>query len=86
MVQLNKKLLFLRALVPSLGVKRMWTKKSDHALKNEGADFFDTCPKRAILEKNNSSLTIFLSSLGLYLLNVSKMWLANLLTTIFTKK
>jgi hypothetical protein len=29
----------------------MWTKKSDHAPKSEGADYFNTCPKRAILEK-----------------------------------
>ena len=29
----------------------MWTKKSDHAPENEGVDFFNTCPKRAILEK-----------------------------------
>ena len=41
----------LRALGPSLGVNRMWTKKSDHAPKNEGDDVFNTCPKRAILEK-----------------------------------
>jgi hypothetical protein len=29
----------------------MWIKKSDHAPKSEGADFFNTCPKREILEK-----------------------------------
>jgi hypothetical protein len=65
MVRLHKKLV-LRALGPSLAVNRMWTKKSDHAPKSEGAHFFNTCPKRAILGKN-SSLTILLSSLRLYL-------------------
>jgi hypothetical protein len=56
----------LRALGPSLGVNRMSTKKKDHAPKSECADFFYTCPKRGIYEKN-SSLTILLSSLGLHL-------------------
>ena len=64
MLRLYKKLLF-RALGPSLGVNRMWTKKSDHAPKSEGAYFSNTCPKRAILEKK-SSLTILLYSLGPY--------------------
>ena len=50
-VRLHKKLV-LRALGPSLGVNQMWTKKSDHAPKSEGADFFNISPKRAILEKN----------------------------------
>ena len=50
MVRLHKKLV-LRALGPSLGVNRMWTKKNDHTPKSEGADFFNACPKRAILEK-----------------------------------
>jgi hypothetical protein len=50
MVRLHKKLV-LRVLGPSLGVNRMWTKKSDHAPKIEGAHFFNTCPKRAILKK-----------------------------------
>jgi hypothetical protein len=50
MVQLHRKL-GLRALGPSLGVNQMWTKKSDHAPKSEGADFFNTCPKRVILEE-----------------------------------
>ena len=31
--------LVLRALGPSLGVNRMWTKKNDHAPKSERADF-----------------------------------------------
>ena len=46
-------------LDPSLGVNRMWTKRNDHALKNECVDFIIIykCPKRAVL-KNNSSLTI----------------------------
>ena len=30
----------LKALGPSLGVNRMWTKKNDHAPKSECADFF----------------------------------------------
>jgi hypothetical protein len=38
MVRLHKKLI-LRALGPSLGVNQMWTKKSDHAPKSEGANF-----------------------------------------------
>jgi hypothetical protein len=38
MVQLHKKLV-LRALGPSPSVKRMWTRKNDHAPKNELADF-----------------------------------------------
>jgi hypothetical protein len=60
----------------------MWTKKNDHVPKSECANI---CPKGALLERE-SSLSILLSSLGLHLVNASKMWLANLLTTIFTKK
>ena len=30
----------LKALGPSLGVNRMWTKKNDHAPKSECVDFF----------------------------------------------
>ena len=45
----------------------MWIEKNDHAPKSEGADFLNTCPIRAILKEKNSSLTIFLSSLGLHL-------------------
>ena len=55
--------------------------------KRERVDFFNTSPKRAFLKKR--SLTILLSSLGLQLsslLDMSKLWLANLLTTIFTKR
>ena len=70
----------------------MWTKKNDHASKKECADLFSNiCSKRAILKKKKkSSSTILLSSHGfsclLFLLDVSKMWLANLLTTFFTKR
>ena len=39
MVRLLKKSV-LKALGPSLGVNRMWTKKNDHASKSECADFF----------------------------------------------
>ena len=39
MVQLLKTLV-LKALGPSLGVNRMWTKKNDHAPKSECVDFF----------------------------------------------
>ena len=46
-----QKLLVLRALGPSLGVNQMWTKKIDHVPKIEGADFFNTCPQKAILKK-----------------------------------
>ena len=58
---------FTKPSGPSLGVNRMWTKKNDHAPKNECADFFNTCPKRAPLKKIKSCLTILLSSLGLHL-------------------
>ena len=65
MVRLHEKLV-LRALDPSIGVNQIWTKKNDHAPKSEGADFFNTCPKTAIL-RTNSSLTILLSTPGLTL-------------------
>ena len=65
MVQLLKKLV-LKALGPSLGVNWMWTKKNDHAPKNECVDLFWYMFEKGILGKK-SSLTIFLSSLGLYL-------------------
>jgi hypothetical protein len=39
----------------------MWTKRTNHAPKNERARFFNICPKRAVLKK--LSLTICLSSL-----------------------
>jgi hypothetical protein len=63
MIRLHKNLV-LRALGLSLGVNRMWTKNNDHAPKSEGADFFNTCPIRAILRK--SILIILLSCLGLH--------------------
>ena len=40
----------LKPLGPSLGVNRMWTKRNDHAPKSECVDFFNICPKRAVLE------------------------------------
>jgi hypothetical protein len=42
----------MNLLGPLLGVNRMWTMWNDHAQKNGGADFFNICPKSAILEKN----------------------------------
>ena len=52
--------------------------------------FFNTCSKRAIFEKNlkfDCSFVFSWASLVFHLmLDVSKMWLANLLTTIFTKR
>ena len=54
----------------------------EECTKSECIDFFNICQ-----HEKNSSLTILSSYLGLhFLLYVSKMWLANLLTTIFTKK
>jgi hypothetical protein len=44
----------------------MWTKKSDHAPKSEGANFFLIHAQKGQFWKN-SSLTILLSSLGIYL-------------------
>ena len=88
MVWHHKKLV-LRALGPSLGVNQMWTKKNDRAPKSEGVDFFNTYPKRTNLKKNQvwpfSCLLLGFICLQ-FLLNVSKMWLSNLLTTIFTKR
>jgi hypothetical protein len=34
----------------------MWTKKSDHAPKSEGVDYFNTCPKKAIVEGEKSQV------------------------------
>ena len=77
MVRLLKKIV-LKALGPSLGVNRMWTKKNDHAPKSAWADFFNTCTKRIFLEKNQvwpfSCLLLDFTYLH-FLLNVSKMWL-----------
>jgi hypothetical protein len=50
-VRLHKKLV-LRALGPSLGVNRMWTKKSDHAPKSEGVDFLIHAQKGQFWKKN----------------------------------
>ena len=49
---------FIKHVGSSLGVNRMWTKRNDHAPKNECANFFNMCPKRAILKKK-LSLIIF---------------------------
>ena len=65
MVRLLKKLV-LKALGPSLGVNWMWIKKNEHAPKNECANFFQYMFKKGSFEKN-SSLTVLLFSLGLYL-------------------
>jgi hypothetical protein len=57
-----------------------------HAPKSECVGFFKYMPKKDNFEKH-SSLTILLSYFGFtcihFLLNVSKRWLANLITTIF---
>jgi hypothetical protein len=45
MVRLHKKIV-LRALGPSLGVNRMWTKNNIHAPKSGGADFFQYMPEK----------------------------------------
>ena len=61
----------------------MWTKKNGHAPKIECAEFFLNTLKNGIYEKNikfDHSLVFH------FLLKVSKMWLANLLTTIFTEE
>ena len=52
MVQLLKKSIS-KALGPSLGVNRIWTKKNDHAPQSECVDFFkiNIYPKRAFLKK-----------------------------------
>ena len=88
MVRLLKKLV-LKALGPSLGVNQMWNKKNHHAPKSEGACFFNRCPKRVVLifflKFDHSRLLLGFTCLP-FLLSVSRMWLANLLTTIFTKK
>jgi hypothetical protein len=40
-----------KLLGPSLGVNWMWTKRNDHAPKNESAEVFNICPKRVVLRK-----------------------------------
>ena len=59
----------LKALGPSLGVNWMWTKRYDHALISEGADFYFLiyAKKRAVKNKLKSfSLNIFLAFFGLH--------------------
>jgi hypothetical protein len=66
----------------------MWTKRNDHAARSGCDDLFNISPKRAVLEENEvgpiSCLLLGFICLH-FLLNVSKMWLANLLTIISTK-
>ena len=54
MVQLSRSYLkinkFMKPLGPSLGVNRMWTKRNDHAPKNECVGLIDACPKKAVLK------------------------------------
>ena len=40
---------FTKPLGPSLN--QMWTKRNDHVPRNTCANFFNTCPKKANLEK-----------------------------------
>ena len=42
---------FTKPLGPSLGVNRMCTKRNDHAPKRKSVDFFNICPKGAVLKK-----------------------------------
>ena len=43
---------FTKSLAPSLGAKRMWTKrKNDHVPKSECVNLFNLSPKRAALKK-----------------------------------
>jgi hypothetical protein len=47
-----------------LRVNQMWTKRNGHAPKNECADFFNICAKRAILKrKEKNSILLSLSTL-----------------------
>jgi hypothetical protein len=41
---------FTKPLSPSLGVNRMWTKRSDHAPKSECADFIQYMVKKGSFE------------------------------------
>jgi hypothetical protein len=80
---------FTKPLGPSLGVNRMWTKRLGMTMRQEvDADFFNISPKRAVLGKIKvwpfSCLLLGFTCLH-FLLKVSKMWLANLLTSISTK-
>jgi hypothetical protein len=79
---------FTKPLGSSLGVNRMWTKRNGHAARNGCAHFFNISPKRVVLGKIKvwpfSCLLLGFTCLH-FLLNVSKMWLVNLLTSISTK-
>ena len=83
-----KKQQHTKSLGSLLGVNRMWTKKYDHAPKSECANFLIYMPKKGSFEKkfkfHHSPLFSWTTCLH-FLLNVSKLWLANILTTIFTK-
>ena len=67
-----------KPLGPLLGVNRMWTKRNDHAPKNECAHYFNIiCAKRAILKKikfDHSLVFIFSSPqksfLIVYIINI----------------
>ena len=50
---------FTKPLGPSLGVNQMWTKRKNHAPKSECADFFNICPKKAVLKKFDHSFVFF---------------------------
>ena len=88
MVRVHASLKFsVESLGPLVGCNPNVDQEEWACTKRERVDFFNTSPKRAFLKKR--SLTILLSSLGLHLsslLDMSKLWLANLLTTIFTKR
>ena len=66
MVRLLKKLV-LKSLGPSLGANQMWTKKNYHAPRKWMCWFFIIHAQKRQFWKNNSCLTILLSSLGLHL-------------------
>jgi hypothetical protein len=79
MVRLLKKIV-LKGLGPSLGVNQMWTKKNDHAPKNEGADFIIHAQKGHFWKNKIQVWPFSCLLLGftclLFLLNVSKMYVA----------
>ena len=64
----------------------MWTKKNDHASKSEGANFLIKGHFENKIQVWPFSCLLLGFTCLHFLLNVSKTWLANLLTTIFTKK
>jgi hypothetical protein len=86
----SKKMIY-KAVGPLIrcNLNRMWTKRIDHATRSGCADFYNISPKRAILGKIKvwpfSCLLLGFTCFH-FLLNLSKMWLENLLTTISTKK